>query len=86
MFKIEIVMEKRLIYILEDEDFGDVNVFYYPEAKTIVADDLCVKEVPDDYQIQEIMNAWTMFKNHYGEYGTMWILYEQIAQGENLFN
>ncbi len=79
-------MEKKLIYILEDDDFGFVNVFFYPEAKAIVADGLCIKEVPENYTKQDIIDAWVMFKNHYWEYGTMWILYEQIAQGESLFN
>ncbi|MDD7089338.1 MAG: hypothetical protein PUI54_07275 [Bacteroidales bacterium] len=75
-----------MTYIIEDNDFGIVNVFYYPEAKAIVADGLCIKDVPESYTKQDIIDAWTIFRNHYWEYGAMWIPYELIAQGENLFN
>ncbi len=80
------VDSKQTIGWIDDCDFGPVMVYYRPKQKAIIADELFILNVPTDYKDEDIISAWELFKNHYGEYGTFILAYEQIADGECLFD
>ena len=71
---------------IEDDDFMDpVEVYYYPETKAIVAESLTIKDVPEDYSFNRIMDAWLLYKRHNSSYGHISIHYERIPEGDSLF-
>lgn len=78
-------MEKKEIFTIEDCDLGEVKVIYCPETNTIIADGLCIRAVPEEFSYQEILNAWTLYRKHYDDYGMVCLFYNQISQGERLF-
>ena len=78
--------ESNTIGWIDDDDFGAVMVCYSPKQNVIIADGLIISNVPTDYKHDDIMSAWQLFKRHYCEYGALGLAYEQIADGESLFD
>ncbi len=67
-----------MIFKIEDCDFGEVSVFYYPEKSVITAEGLSIKDVPADYDTDQIMKMWGVFKAHYNTYGMVACSYHDI--------
>ena len=79
-------MNKELIFKIDDSDFGEVSVFYYPEASAIIADSLYIKNVPADYDIRQIFKMWCVFKAHYDTYGMVVCFYSQIDEMDEMMS
>lgn len=77
---------KEVIGYINDDDFGEVAVYYYPENNVIVADDMVISGVPETYETAMVEFAWRVYKEHYCDYGSMSVSYNSIPALESFYD
>ena len=77
---------KEVIGYINDYDFGKVAVYYYPENNVIVADDMVISGVPENYETGMVMCAWRVYREHYCDYGSLCVPYDRIPNLESFYD
>ena len=77
-------MKNEIFYFIDD-DYGEVKGIYNRDNAVLTADDLIISNVPTDFSMEMLFDAWASFKRHYQEYGALWLSYDQIPIIEQLY-